>query len=287
MTIEWNKLGVNSSSKTKIHQGTIGKQAYPFIIVDNFYQDPAYVRRLALTLEYYRNYRDPTCKLLSLGPFGGKKISRISMDQSPLCNFLHKHWANNFISSLEQMTNSLDSLSIFSMVFETENNFDYDLFSPKAGNAFLKGTVFLNPPEQCKGGLGFYRHKETGLEEYVPFYILGEEVKGKSPIYKEVLQVVTRLGLYENFHDLQKKGVFTKYEDCWNTLTETSSKGNKNMSGDDENWELIHFIEMKYNRLICFPGFTLNVEHYPENGFGKSIESRQVMQEILIPWPKG
>jgi sulfur relay (sulfurtransferase) DsrC/TusE family protein len=285
LSIDWKKLEINPSDMMEIHHATVGKQSYPFLVVDNFYQDPAYLRNLALSLDYCRNYRDPICSLLALGPLGSKKIARISTDQSPLCKFLHEHLAHHFISSLEHMTVSLDSLSVFSMVMNAKGEADYDFKFPKGGDLFLKGSIFLNPPEQCKGGIGFYRHKETGLEEYVPFYLLGKQATGKSLAYKEIVTAVKDLGLYENFHDLQEKGILKKYEDCWKILTASCLGATKNIAGGNDIWELIHFVEMKYNRLVLFPGFLLNVEHYQEEWFPESLESRKVMQEIMIPWP--
>lgn len=73
-------------------------------------------------------------------------------------------------------------------------------------------VLYLNPPEQCRGGTAFWRHRETGFTNFPD----ESEIRriGKSP-----QRVCDKL------------------------------HGNRNEPGA---WEQIHLAEMKFNRAICY-----------------------------------
>jgi hypothetical protein len=285
LLIEWEKLKLASSDLMEVQLLTVGKKFYPVLVIDHFYENPEYVRDLALSLEYGKHSRDPICRNLGLGVHGAKEVALISSNHLPLWKILHKLWIHDFYPEFEKLIDSLEAESVFSMMFHREGVFDPDLSFPGAGDLFLKGTVYLNPSEQCKGGIGFYRHKESGLEECLPFYLPEEEGREKFSISDDLAKRICDLGVYEGFHDLQKEGVFESYSDWIKLFSKSCFSGNrKNMSGSSDQWELIHFIEMKHNRLVAFPGFLMSVEHYQQEWFGESLEMRKLVQELMLPW---
>lgn len=74
------------------------------------------------------------------------------------------------------------------------------------------GVLYLNPPDQCKGGTAFWRHKKYGFTHFPS----EQEIRrmGKSP---------TRV--YTDIH---------------------------NSYNDEDQWEQTHLAEMKFNRLVTF-----------------------------------
>lgn len=97
-------------------------------------------------------------------------------------------------------------------------------------------VLYLNPPEQCRGGTAFWRNRKYGWTDF-PTY---EEIKrmGKSPqrICDEVLA-------------------------CHDDLTK---------------WDQVHLVDMKFNRMICYPTRHFH-SRWPLEGWGdKSAQSRLV-----------
>src|SRR5699024_5389719 len=77
--------------------------------------------------------------------------------------------------------------------------------------------IYLTLDKDCRGGLGIYQHKETGIL-HVP----------------QTSEEFRSLG-FENFEDMDRRLV---YPDTKNNFA----------------WKLIEFIPMKYNRLVLFKG---------------------------------
>lgn len=74
------------------------------------------------------------------------------------------------------------------------------------------GVLYLNPPEQCRGGTAFWRHKKYGFTHFPEEH----EIRrlGKKPIR-----------------------VYTDLHESYN---------------DPDQWEQTRVVDMKFNRLLCF-----------------------------------
>ena len=53
--VDQSRLAINPDSELIVDCDTVGQQEYPLLMIDNVYQDPHYVRQIALELQYCRN----------------------------------------------------------------------------------------------------------------------------------------------------------------------------------------------------------------------------------------
>lgn len=79
--------------------------------------------------------------------------------------------------------------------------------------ADFAAVIYMNTPEECSGGTGFYRHRPTGCE--------------LAPTPAEIFEHRMDFGTYD-----VKSPFFTD---------------------SDSRWELIHLAEMEYNKLVIYP----------------------------------
>ena len=102
----------------------------------------------------------------------------------------------------------------------------------------FSGVLFLNPPELCKGGLAFWRHRMTGLESH------------PSP------EQCAQFGLIDGdpfFSEVHRQGLEERY------------------------WEMIDYVPMEFNRLVLFfsPRFH---SRYPKDPIGENVETARLIK---------
>ncbi|HEU4534234.1 MAG TPA: DUF6445 family protein, partial [Polyangiaceae bacterium] len=121
------------------------------LVVDDFYQDPHYVRELALSLRYSRRR----------GLFPGYEAS-VSVDTAPLAAAL---------ASLVEEGSTLLAPYRDTFVFSVAAPEDFPphvaLQQPHVDDLSRSGIalaalVYLNLPHQCRGGTSLYTHRRTG-----------------------------------------------------------------------------------------------------------------------------
>jgi hypothetical protein len=195
------------------------------IIIDDFYLEPDKVRNLALSTEYQR--------------FGDKA-------NFPGAESVRPFFTSNHIKRFEEIIGSNIKINPERLVF---GKFRYCLKNDKAPTKIhfdkvsWAAIVYLSLNEHCKGGLGIYKHKKTGLE--------------KVPSTEEQLK---RLGC-KNIIEFDQKYVYP-------------------YSKQEEYWELIEEIPIKYNRLILFKGS--KYFHGITQQFGDSIYNSRLSQVFFF-----
>jgi len=129
----------------------------------------------------------------------------------------------------------------------------------------LAATVYLNRPEQCRGGTAFYRHKKTGL---VAMPLLG---------HPQLQEMIETHG-YASANDL--------------LMDVVCRPGGRPGGGRDwsRHWELVAVVKMRFNRLVLHAG---NLLHGPILGvadFGRTLETTRLTQnlflEVVYPTPR-
>lgn len=102
----------------------------------------------------------------------------------------------------------------------------------------VTGVLFLNPPEQCFGGIAFWRHRLYGWS-HVP-----------------------------TADELPKRGLEDTPE-FWNSVVADGHHPKK--------WEMVDYVPMAFNRLVLFwsPCFH---SRYPKRAFGKSTEDARLVK---------
>lgn len=100
------------------------------------------------------------------------------------------------------------------------------------------GILYLNPPEQCDGGTCFWRHNETGLEQW--------------PGRKQIPDIYSLL----------------EGKTAWEYFVGQEGKHR-------ERWTQAFFLPMKYNRLVLFRG---SFFHSQSHAFGDHVENARLTQ---------
>lgn len=127
----------------------------------------------------------------------------------------------------------------FNIFHNNKINFQFNLFEggmpckytsilPHVDQSLCAFQIYLNNPEDSFGGTRFYRHIESGLEVNVEY--IDSDFK--------------KLESYWKFKNHYKEVNQNNY----NTILDSRQI-------DLSTWELIHEVEMKYNRFIMYPSY--------------------------------
>ena len=124
------------------------------IIVDNFYSDPDYVRSQALALDYpfYSTYPGKR----SYGPTDDVYQEAKEKIEKALGTVLN-NW-DKFVSG----TRSPSMNGCFQSCFEGAQTWIHHDHTQWAG------VVYLDPNPNPDSGTGFFKHKSTGIEQFIP-----------------------------------------------------------------------------------------------------------------------
>lgn len=124
-----------------------------------------------------------------------------------------------------------------------------------AGNGIAL-LVYLNPEEQCRGGTALYSHVDTGLHAR-PTSFTQEQI---------------RL--------LQAKGYKTESE-LWPALTWVSASNSGEKDWEPE-WKLERIIEMRWNRLVCYPSNVLHSIFLQPGDFGNTLDTTRLTMNLFL-----
>ncbi len=105
----------------------------------------------------------------------------------------------------------------------------------------LVGLLYLNLPEDCRGGTGFFRHRPTRIE-----HVAG----GRLP--EDISQ---------QFIDSRRTGY---------------------IRGTTKYWELIHVVDMRFNRLVVYNGSVFHSPIVADDDFGSTFRSRRLTLNITF-----
>ena len=200
------------------------------IVIDDFYSNPAAVRNFALTKTEYL----PSAALP--GEFPGTESKK---------SFFTPAVVQRLQSAVGEKVSPQPARFSFG-VFAKAYAQDHRKKVVHVDHTGWTGLVYLNPPEQCRGGTSFYRHKGTGLDR-VP------EENGL-----ENLGYTSRSDFLDRF------------------LRPISSR--------EEEWEVSARVGMKFNRLVLFRAGDLF--HAAEGYFGNTDEEARLIQLFFFETEK-
>jgi hypothetical protein len=271
-----SRIELNPESEMDIHLIELGDNKYPAIIIDNFYKDPDYIREIGLNSYYRVDPRTAYPGTTSSISLGGESIS----------DFLYPKLGQQYHYSEKSFKESKGNYWSFSLV--GSGLIDPKLQIEHSDPNLLQGLVFLNPPEQCKGGTVFFKHKVFQLEEIVNNDIVAILALKKlgiptpNGVYQgldtKALNFVIEKGAFTQFLNLEEQKILESYFDLLKivTLEYAPAMGL---------WEETKIIEMKYNRLICFPGFLVHALRCEPDWFGDDLENRRLTLNFNFGWP--
>lgn len=225
----------------------VGKGRHKLVLADNFYKHPELVIELASDLYY---------TVPMTGNFPGVR-AQISLDTQPVIEKIGQLWGEDVLPYQYNY-----QPVIFSAI--TTNNYRLNVAQRMPHvDEDLTAMVYLNPPGQCVGGTGLYRHRPTGLER-LPVAINDEilSLGQKYEINPEYLKTPDDYGHFVNTL-------------VFNPLFATEE--NSYINDGNEYWELLELMEMKHNRLVIFDGRMFHSQYIPGNRFSDQHRVNQIL----------
>lgn len=197
------------------------------IIVDDFYDDAPEVRRRALRLDYPD---DPEGKAYYAG-----RNSRLMLMNDRMIKVFSRLVGHKLVPSP-------DSANGHFRVSLAGDRARQDIHVDPGRD--WGGVLYLNPPEQCRGGTSFFRHKELGIEAM--------------PLKPE---------------EIRSYG-YRDYEHMRRSIVETDGQ-------DRGRWDLTMTVPMRFNRLVLFRS---NLWHSFAENFGDSVENARLIQVFFFDY---
>ena len=258
------------SSRPTVH--VVPVAGYSLIVVDDLYADPWAVRDVALSLDY-------TVRRAS---YPGPEAA-VWVPEMPLCHFLGDLLSHDTRTELVPVRSGSHQpiprahrfRAVRSRRLPTPRGYIhprdvvvFSAFSHPEGirnephidehlKVQLAATVYLNRPEQCRGGTAFYRHKKTGL---VAMPLLG------SPQVQEVIET----------HGYASADALLRDLVC--------RPGGRPGGGRDwiRHWELVALVKMRFNRLVLHAGNLLHGPIMRAADFGRTLETTRLTQNLFL-----
>ena len=265
-SVELDRLSLNDESEFEIDLQEIGDQKYPLLILNNLYRDPNYVRTVALSL--------PTESPQSSHP---GLSSKIETDISALHQLVWKYVAKEFgYAAEESVSRSLFPGLAFMRINRKPEDLTIHQCRPHADPVRIAGVVYLNPPEQCQGGTAFYRHRATGVEECVL------PRNKNDPFEQQFMQLAQDRGVFRSYQTYCQQKFRMPYMEFIRSVLTTFPRTKNYPTDSDEDWEMTREVEMKFNRLICYPGFMIHSGYYRDEWFGDAVEEQRLTQNVFV-----
>jgi hypothetical protein len=201
-----------------------------FIIIDDFLKDPEQLRQIALEAEYSELHPDA---------------------MYPGRNSVYPQIINGYTEAIAKIVD--EPLTPMEYKGTSNGKFRITLDGQSGGggvhidNCHWTAILYLNKPEDCRGGTDFFRHIPTNTE--------------KAPIYS---------------HELAKYGI-KDFPELWDNLINPHTN-------DTSKWEKTFSIPMKYNRLVLIRPWYW---HNAGTGFGDSVENGRLIYMGFFNNPNG
>jgi hypothetical protein len=221
------------------------------IIIDGFYRDPDAIRRLALAQTQWEPRRH----------FPGLQAV-VAVDTDVLFAGLRRYIDIDGISTQSESAHK----AMFSMVTKKDAELaPHQSQSPHAdSHSSLAGLVYLNLPDQCRGGTSFYRHRQTGLESQ-PRTIEG---------------IMAAIG--ETKMPQDQSGIDALYQRYYAIVHAPTNGPRQYIRESNEHWELISLVEMKYNRAVFYDSQLFHSNYTRDDFFGDTMETRRLTQTLFL-----
>lgn len=246
--MSWSTGLLEPNSKAKVTVETVGASKQRVVVVDDFYANPERLLSFADGLHFVGGKMH--------GNFPGGR-AMVSIDTDPLVEHLGRLWG----APLEPYTPP--QALIFSVIFNDPNRRLNVAQRMPHVDPGVSAMVWLNPQEMCAGGTGLYRHKPTGLER------LPTEPTRELEALAQTLDIPAKsLHTPEGWQSFQDHIVF-------NPLF--AARENTYINDGNEAWELLHLMQMRWNRLVIFDGRMFHSQHLKPGHFVDHARINQIL----------
>lgn len=276
MTIDLERLLPNRPEDTDFQILELGEHRYPALVVDGFYREPDHVRELALSLRY----QNPP------GLYPGYWAC-MGLPMEALVSAVYERFAHWYFPSAHSMEKEALSWQFFRSERQRAGDPPRPVSKqPHVDTGLLVGLVYLNKPEDCRGGTSFFRHKATGAQELLPVEVFeGRSLMGRSPADRALRDRLWQHGACEPYERHLSAGHVQDYAGYWKQLMNTPGDPHDNIVDSCGGWELSQVVEMKYNRLLLMPGFSFHSTHFRDDWFGNTPETWRLTANFMFTWP--
>ena len=211
---------------------------YSVLYIDNFYTNPDLVREISLSL--------PATKKLNIG-FPGFR-SELTIEMKNFINSMDSIIKYNFDIRKDIKINwETYNQSLTFNILKSSKEWDWHIgeeYQPQCqphidGYSIWASLCYLNKDNEYKGkaGTGIYRNKFTDSISH------STKMFDDSKLFKSI---------YSGFGCTDQNDLLWREEGVGNETVQKSC--NEWIKDENEYWKLEHLIEMKYNRMVIYPG---------------------------------
>jgi uncharacterized protein DUF6445 len=227
----------------------LGEGQHRVVIADDFYANVEPLRAVASSLYYLAGEMH--------GNFPGARAI-ISLDTQALIRAFSERWGSPLIEASGSYHPAVFSIILNDGRLELNEAQRQPHVDPG-----ISAMVYLNDPQDCAGGTGIYRHRPTGLER-IPLEATAE-----------VRELARSRGL--SSLDLDSSEGYRAFQDEVLFHPSYAAEGNSYINDGNEAWELLHLIEMKFNRLVIFDGRMPHSQHLAQGQFSQAYRLNQII----------
>lgn len=259
---------LNRPEELSIQVRPIATTRFPMLIVDDVYRDPHAVRELALALPYEplgANNPGARAEVASKSAIG--EVQRL----------VQQHVGEAYgWQGVDDEVAARTGARFHRMEYPGAAS-SSDVGMPHIDTVMLAGVVYLNLPDQCRGGTSFFRHRTTGIAEW--------RVRTTEPVAPAAARAAMTLGFGDDFRRGVQEGRWQSYDELRALIFDGPEGPRDFMSDGSDDWIKIDEVEMRWNRLVCFPGFVFHTSHCHPSWFGTTAETSRLIQNFLFYWP--
>ena len=261
-------FALNPPEEQQVCVRPIETTRFPMLIIDNVYRDPHAVRELALSLPYE--------------PLGaGNPGARAEMASAPAIAQVRRMVQQHVGEAYGWLDLDADVMvqngARFHRMRYPGACPSSEVRMPHIDSVILAGVVYLNLPEHCRGGTTFFRHRATGIAEW--------RVRTEEPVAPAAVRAAMAMGFDDDYRRGAQEGRWRDYDELRGMIFDGPQGPRKFMAEGGPDWVQIDAVEMRWNRLVCFPGFVFHTSHYDPSWFGDDPEASRIIQNFLFYWP--
>ncbi len=245
MSFSPDTFAVNPHCRVAVHHVGLGR--HKVVLVDDFYQHPDEILRMALDLPY-------TDQFEIVGNFPGVRAS-VNVDTARVVRAIGEHWGETLCPFFDPQP------AVFQGITTQHYRLNAGQRQPHIDRD-VTAMVYLNPVESCMGGTGLYRHRPTELERVPP--VPDDTIRALADQLELSDDFLNSAEGYDNF---QNSMIF-------NPLF--ANRENAYINDGNAYWELLFLMDMKPNRLVIFDGRCFHSQHIQPDQYTRAFRVNQV-----------
>jgi hypothetical protein len=246
----------------------------PLLVIDDCVADPTQLRSFGLGLRYARPTGDYYPGWKSAAALRGARAFYRRVSDA----FLAALWPGGAPPQLAVTSQNVQTFAVLGFDPSQEPHF---IDQHTDDEAWLATVLYLFPNEQARGrGTAFWRHRPTGLTHWLPTDIanvLSSEVFLGLDLTKPVAAAMAN-GIVPPIANLRAFG---------ERLGGAPKPGRRAFSLEEtDEWELVHFVEAKFNRMVIYPTFQIHSVVDTSDPTDASVGVRLTMNTFIdYPFP--